>query len=111
MPRGGGKEKNAGDTRKSLLSIHLKKGLEENLKGGKSQVFQGRASTPSYAQKKSHSQTALASGEEKRTSKYIPIPPLLLFLMKRKEKNKIGYINYVTVKATGKRTRRRNEAG
>lgn len=31
--------------------------------------------------------------------------------MKRKEKNKIGYINYVTVKATGKRTRRRNEAG
>jgi len=37
--RGGGKEKNAGGTRKSLLSIHLKKDLEENLKGGKNPSF------------------------------------------------------------------------
>lgn len=39
--RGGGKEKNAGDTRKSLFSFHLGKGLEENLKERKSQVFSG----------------------------------------------------------------------
>ena len=75
---------------KSPLSIHLKKGLEENLKGRKSQVFQGRASTPSYAQKKatvtSHWLPMMQKGQIN-----IPItsPPSPRLLIKRKEKNKI----------------------
>lgn len=78
MQRGGGKEKNAGDTRKSLRSIHLKKGLEENLKGRKSQVFQGRASTPSYAQKKATVEAPWLHGTRKGQISTSLLPPLLL---------------------------------